>query len=172
MSDAVHLTGLLSTLGEITKDFAVDYYLSLNDSLLNFGIWCEQNLDEQTIEHLLNNSHENLTIKDYYRKFKNDHMSYDELWEPLNTVDELDAYMNKRARLMDRRWALERKANGGFSLMDEWALNPEEAKKFFENKDFNLAESKSIEEVLDGISKKITEASYEDNDADGAGWLK
>jgi hypothetical protein len=122
------LTGLLSTRGELTEDFCIDYYMGINDSMLTFGWWLDEHLTEEEFDILVKSNSKDQSIMDYYRLYKNQQLDWDtEDNRPMfETVDELKVWLSNRASIMRHRWALEKKANGGFTMMDHWTLNPAE----------------------------------------------
>ena len=126
------LTGLLSTRGELTEDFVIDYYLGVNDTMLTFGWWLDEKLSDEEFDALVKNNRKDQVIMEYYRLYKNEQLDWDtEEGRPiLATVEDLQEWLSERASKMRKRFALEKKANGGFTIMDHWTLNPGELDEF------------------------------------------
>lgn len=124
------LTGLVSLRGELTEDFCISYYLGEKDSMLNFGFWLDERLSDEEFDSLVRSNRKDQLVMDYYRQYLNTKIDWDskdfDYLHDFKTVDEMNEFLNERRVQMRRRWALEKQANGGFTMMDHWTLNPDE----------------------------------------------
>lgn len=127
----IYLCGISSILGEIMEDISIDMYLGLGNGPSDFGVWLLSRLyDSGKLEDVLGLERKEYFVREEYRQYKN--ATVPEL--DLNNLEDLESYLQDRSNDMRKRWAIEKKLNGGFTLMDHYAF-PEGLKAFLQGKD-------------------------------------
>lgn len=129
----IFLFGLSTIRGELVEDIYIDYYLDGGNGPSDFGHWGSDELSDDEFNRLVASDNKDKEVMELYRRFKNHQHTWlpeDERPPVLETVQQLSEFLTDRSSKMRRRFALEKKENGGFTLMDHWTLNPDELTEF------------------------------------------
>jgi hypothetical protein len=116
----LYLFGLPFILGEVWCDILIDAYFN-ESGPHDFGFWLNHELTDAQFDALLKTPHKEAFVLEWYEKYCRKECLY-----PDEIGQDFKAYLSKRHRETDIRWALEKQANGGFTTMDYYTLNPEE----------------------------------------------
>jgi hypothetical protein len=120
----IYLWGLPFIVGDVWSDILISCYFHSDDPH-NFGFWLDRTLTDEQFEELLSSNTKEKFVLDKYEQYVRRHEN-----EELANSPDFKTYLSDRCQRVNVRWAVEKKANGGYTQLDHWALNPGEFDRF------------------------------------------